>query len=39
MTEEPEEATGEPPAIVLYAIYAVLAAVLIGVLIVVGIYV
>ena len=38
MTEEPEEATGEPPAIVLYAIYAVLAAVLIGVLIVVGIY-
>ena len=39
MTEEPEDATGEPPAIVLYAIYATLFAVLIGVLIVVGVYV
>ncbi len=39
MTNEPDEDTGEPPAIVLYAIYALLAAVLIGVLIVVGIYV
>ena len=39
MSEEPEEGVGEPPAIVLYAIYAVLAAVLIGVLIVVGVYV
>ncbi len=39
MTNEPDEDTGEPPAIVLYAIYAMLAAVLIGVLIVVGIYV
>ncbi len=38
MTEEPED-SGEPPAIVLYAIYAILAAVLIGVLILVGIYV
>ncbi len=43
MTEEPQDSgepqAGEPPAIVLYAIYAMLAAVLIGVLIVVGIYV
>ena len=39
MTEEPEEPTGTPPAIVLYAIYATLFAVLIGVLILVGIYV
>ena len=39
MTEEPEEGTGEPPAIVLYAIYATLFAVLIGVLIVVAVYV
>ena len=44
MTEEPEQSTGEPqagapPAMVLYAIYATLFAVLIGVLIVVGVYV
>ncbi len=39
MTDEPEESTGEPPAIVLYAIYATLAAVLVAVLILVGIYV
>ncbi len=39
MTDEPEEGTGEPPAIALYAIYAILAAVLIGVLILVGVYV
>ncbi len=44
MTEEPEEdaggsPVGEPPAIVLYAIYAMLFAVLIAVLILVGIYV
>ena len=39
MTEEPQENAGEPPAIVLYAIYATLFAVLIGVLIVVGVYV
>ncbi len=39
MTEEPEDATGEPPAIVLYLIYATLVAVLIGVLILVGVYV
>ena len=39
MTDEPEEPTGTPPAIVLYAIYATLFAVLIGVLIVVGVYV
>ena len=38
MTEEHEDATGEPPAIVLYAIYATLFAVLIAVLIVVGVY-
>ena len=39
MTEEPEEPTGEPPAIVLYAIYATLFAVLLAVLILVGVYV
>lgn len=44
MTEEPQEnagepPAGEPPAIVLYVIYATLFAVLIGVLIVVGVYV
>ena len=39
MTEEPEEDTGAPPAIVLYAIYATLIAVLIAVLILAGIYV
>ncbi len=44
MTEEPQEnagepQAGEPPAIVLYAIYAMLAAVLICVLIVVAVYV
>jgi hypothetical protein len=39
VSEEPEEHTGEPPAIVLYAIYALLVAVLIGVLIAVGVYV
>ena len=39
MTEEPEEPTGTPPAIVLYAIYAALFAVLIAVLILVGVYV
>ena len=39
MTDEPQEPTGTPPAIVLYAIYATLFAVLIGVLIVVGVYV
>ena len=39
MTDESEERAGEPPAIVLYAIYATLFAVLIGVLIVVGVYV
>ena len=39
MTGESEEPTGTPPAIVLYAIYATLFAVLIGVLILVGIYV
>ncbi len=43
MTEEPqvdsgEPQAGEPPAIVLYAIYATLFAVLIGVLIVVAVY-
>ncbi len=48
MTDEPqvdsggpsegEPQAGEPPAIVLYAIYAVLAAVLIAVFILVGIY-
>ena len=38
MTEEPET-PDQPPAIVLYAIYVTLFAVLIGVLIVVGIYV
>ena len=39
MTEEPEENTGQPPAMVLYAIYAALFAVLIAVLILVGVYV
>ena len=44
MTAEPEEGpgeplAGEPPAVVLYAIYATLFAVLIAVLIFVGIYV
>ena len=44
MTEEPQEdaggsQAGEPPAIVLYAIYAMLAVVLIGVLIAVAVYV
>ena len=39
MTEESEEDTGAPPAIVLYAIYATLFAVLIAVLILVGVYV
>jgi len=44
MTQEPEEDTGEPqagqpPAIVLYAIYATLVVVLIGVLILVGVYI
>ncbi len=39
MTQEPEEDTGAPPAIVLYAIYAMLFAVLVTVLILVGIYV
>ena len=44
MTEESEKDTGEPhagepPAIVLYAIYATLFAVLIAVLILVGVYV
>ncbi len=44
MTGEPEEdaggsPVGEPPAIVLYAIYATLVAVLIAVLVLVGIYV
>ncbi len=38
MTEEPHDDSGEPPAIVLYAIYATLFAVLIAVLILVGIY-
>lgn len=43
MTEEPQEESGErpvgePPAIVLYAIYALLVAVFIGVLIAVGVY-
>ena len=39
MTEESEEDTGTPPAIVLYAIYATLFAVLLAVLILAGIYV
>ncbi len=39
MTDESEESTGEPPAIVLYAIYATLVAILIAVLIIVGVYV
>ncbi len=39
MTEEPKEATGQPPAIILYAVYATLVAVLIAVLIIVGVYV
>ena len=38
MTDEPEEDTGAPPAIVLYVIYATLVAVFVGVLIAVGIY-
>ena len=39
MTEASEKDTGAPPAIVLYAIYATLFAVLIAVLILVGVYV
>ena len=39
MTDESEEDTGTPPAIVLYAVYATLFAVLIAVLILVGVYV
>ncbi len=38
MSEEPE-ATGQPPDVVLYAIYAVLLATLIAVFIIVGVYV
>ncbi len=44
MTEEPDEdaggsPVGEPPAIVLYAIYALLVGTLFAVLILVGVYV
>ena len=39
MTDESEEPAGQPPAMVLYAIYATLFVVLIAVLILVGIYV
>ena len=38
MTEEPEADTGEPPAIVLYIVYATLVAILFAVLILVGVY-
>lgn len=38
MSEEPQENTGQPPAPVLYAVYAVLFLVLLGTLIAVGIY-
>ncbi len=38
MTEETDETNGQPPAIVLYAVYATLFAVLLAVLILVGVY-
>lgn len=38
MTEESEEDTGTPPAIVLYVVYATLFAILLAVLILVGVY-
>lgn len=39
MSEAPSDSNGEPPRIVLYAIYAALFATLIAVFIIVGVYV
>ena len=39
MTNADEPAPDQPPAIVLYALYAVLACVLVAVLVIVGVYV
>ena len=38
MSDTPSEPAGEPPRIVLYALYALLAAVFIAVLVIVGVY-
>ena len=39
MSEAPPDTNGEPPQVVLYAVYAALFATLVAVLIIVGVYV